>query len=93
MTIIKIAETKEDAWNIQETYKGKPHGWIQWKGTDVCMDIYCACGHHSHIDAEFAYHVECPKCHKVYMCNGHIELIELKTKPDQCVVMDESEDC
>jgi hypothetical protein len=87
----KIAETKDEAWNIQETYKGKPHGWIQWKGTDVCMDIYCACGHHSHIDAEFAYYVECPKCHKVYMCNGHIELIELKIKPDHCVVMDK--DC
>lgn len=22
----------------------KPHGWIQWKGTDVCVDIYCKCG-------------------------------------------------
>ncbi len=91
--IMKKAKDKNHAWQIQEKYSGQPHGWIQWKGTGVCMDIYCACGHYSHIDAEFAYHVECPKCHKVYMCNGHIELIELETRPDTCVVMDTNEDC
>lgn len=38
------------------------HGWIQWKGTDVCMDVHCKCGEHSHLDAEFAYYIKCPKC-------------------------------
>lgn len=31
-------------------YEG-PTGFIQWKGTDVCMDVYCKCGYHSHIDS------------------------------------------
>jgi len=82
----KKAITSDDAWGIQEMYKGNPHGWIQWKGTEVCMDIYCSCGKHSHIDADFAYYVECPSCGKIYFCNGHIELIELEKKPEQCVV-------
>jgi len=50
------------------------------------MDIHCKCGHHSHIDAEFAYHVRCPKCGTFYMCNGHIELIEIEEEPPTCVV-------
>ena len=83
---VKKAKNKEEAWKIQETYNGKPHGWVQWKGTDVCMDVHCKCGAHCHIDADFAYHVKCMECGTVYMCNGHIELIELEETPDSCVV-------
>jgi len=43
----------------------------------------------SHIDADFAYHVKCPKCGTVYMCNGHIELIELEQEPENCVISPE----
>ena len=82
----KIAQNSEEAWNIQETYKNKAHGWIQWKGTDVCMDIQCKCGYHFHIDSDFAYYVKCPKCCKIYMCNGHIELIETKEVESNAIV-------
>ncbi len=88
----KKAVDKDEAWDIQEKYEGKPYGWIQWKGTGVCMDIHCKCGHHSHIDADFAYHVKCPSCKTVYACNGHIELIELEKEPDSCVVMQTREE-
>jgi hypothetical protein len=83
---MKKAKNKSEAWDILETYKGKPHGWIQWKGTDVCMDIYCKCGAHLHVDDTFVYHIKCKECDTVYMCNGHIELIELEEEPDGCVV-------
>lgn len=43
-----------------------PHGFIQWKGTDVCMDLYCECGCHWHIDADFAYFTRCPRCGASY---------------------------
>lgn len=59
----------------EKEVEGKPHGFIQWKGTNVCMDVYCECGCHSHIDAEFAYYVRCPKCKKIYMCNPFVRLI------------------
>ena len=90
----KKAKNRDEAWEMQEMYKDKPHGWVQWKGTDVCMDVHCKCGHHSHIDADFAYFVKCPKCGTVYMCNGHIELIEVEQEPDNCVItpnLDEDE--
>ena len=72
----------------------KPHGWIQWQGTDVCMDIYCKCGYHSHIDAEFAFYVKCPYCGTVYECNGNIELIEtVETEeiPNECIIKPEKD--
>lgn len=83
---MKKAKTPEEGWEIQDKKEGQPHAWIQWKGTDVCMDVYCKCGKHFHIDAEFAYYVKCPKCKTVYMCNGHIELIEIENEPENCVV-------
>lgn len=56
---------------------GAPHCWIQWKGTNVCMDFYCKCGAGGHIDNWSVYYIECPECGAVYMTNGHIELVEL----------------
>ncbi len=82
----KKAKNRDEAWKIQDTKEGQPHGWIQWKGTNVCIDIHCKCGHMSHVDDDFMYNVKCPECGVVYMCNGHIELIELEDEPDGCVV-------
>lgn len=61
-------------WKATE---GKAQASVQWKGTNVCMDIWCTCGHHSHLDDFFAYSVKCPGCGKVYACNENIELVEL----------------
>lgn len=44
------------------TIQPAPNCFIQWKGTDVCMDFRCTCGQHYHIDAEFAYALHCVKC-------------------------------
>lgn len=88
----KIVETTNDIWNVQETYKDKPHGWIQWKGTGVCMDVHCKCGEMTHVDADFCYHIKCCHCGTVYAVNGHVEFIELIEEPDTCVVMSEGEE-
>lgn len=79
---MKKAVNYKQAWEIQDKQEGKPHGWVQWKGTDVCMDVHCKCGHHSHVDGMFAHHVKCPNCGTYYFCNGHIELIEIEERPD-----------
>lgn len=58
--------------------KGSPQGWIQFKGSDLCIDLTCICGNKGHVDgADFLYYAKCGKCGKTYMLNGHIELIEL----------------
>lgn len=38
------------------------HTFIQWKGTDVCLDFICICGAQGHFDGYFAYVLECSKC-------------------------------
>ena len=85
----KKAKNIKEARKIQETYKNKPHAWTQWKGTNICMDVHCKCGYHSHLDASFAYHIKCFKCGTVYLCNGHIELIELEEEPEDFVCITE----
>lgn len=57
--------------------KGKPHGWIQWKGTDVCIDLHCACGERFHFDGDFLYYVQCPGCERVYAVGSNVILHEL----------------
>lgn len=54
-----------------------PHGWVQWKGTEVCMDLHCACGHHGHVDADFFYYYRCPACKKAYAVGQVVKLIAL----------------
>lgn len=43
-----------------------PSAFIQWKGTNVCMDFYCRCGAHCHFDGDFAYTVKCPHCNTIW---------------------------
>jgi len=61
----------------QDNPKGEAHGWIQWKGTDVCMDMHCKCGYHGHMDTDFLYHYMCPKCERKYAVGSNVKLIEL----------------
>jgi len=77
----KIAQTRDEAWEIQEQYVDKPHGWIQWQRTNVCMDVHCACGSLLHFDESYLFYVKCGDCQRTYMCNGHIELIEVRYDP------------
>lgn len=84
----KIAATFEEAHKIETRQDGKPRGWIQWKGTDVCMDLHCKCGGQFHIDCMFVYGWRCPKCKTIYMCNAHVEMIEVTAESNlenECV--------
>jgi len=81
----KRTKTCTKAWNIQETFGDIAHGWIQWKGTEVCMDIHCDCGELTHVDGDFAYVIICGACGKKYFVNGHVELIEIEEiDPNMC---------
>lgn len=53
------------------------YGWIQWKGTSVCMDTHCICGYEGHVDTDFFYRYECPKCHRKYAVGQNVKLIEM----------------
>jgi uncharacterized Zn finger protein len=42
------------------------NAFIQWKGTDLCMDFSCECGESGHFDGAFAYAVRCRNCGAVW---------------------------
>ena len=65
-----------------------PHGWVQWKGTDVCCDIHCECGEHTHFDGMFMYYVKCPHCGQVYECGGHIKLYPIDHEPQNTKLLE-----
>lgn len=60
-----------------EVRKG-PHGSIQWKGTDVCLDVRCSCGEYTHVDAEFAYYIRCGACGKLWAACANIRLVAIE---------------
>lgn len=52
-------------------------GRIQWKGTDVCIDIWCKCSESAHIDGDFFYHWRCPACGQWYATGERIKLLPM----------------
>lgn len=65
---------------------GRPFGWIQWKGTNVCLDFHCTCGVHGHVDAEFAYTIKCGKCGQVYNMPGYVEAVPIDGPGDELTI-------
>lgn len=49
-----------------------PSAFIQWKGTDVCMDFSCDCCEGFHIDAMFVYAVKCHACGTIWQMPSHV---------------------
>lgn len=69
-----------------------PHAWIQWKGTNVCMDIRCSCGVLSHVDADFAYYVTCGACGKTWVMCATIKMLPAEKAPERSVTSHVSSD-
>jgi hypothetical protein len=42
--------------------KEQPYVFIQWKGTDACLDFHYKCGAFHHFDGYFAYVLKCVNC-------------------------------
>ena len=47
------------------------YGKIQWKGTEICMDVTLPCGCCPHIDGGFAYFIRCD-CGHVYQTGTYV---------------------
>lgn len=76
----KIDLSLKDGWERifkEDNPKSESGGWIQWKGTDVCMDIHCVCGADDHYDGQFFYFYECPSCSRVFGVGQNIKFVEL----------------
>jgi hypothetical protein len=55
------------SWSLDASPEGTElRTFVQWKGTDLCMDAWCVCGKHPHFDGCFTYQVRCDGCGQVY---------------------------
>ena len=63
-------------WSIRK-WPSPSAAFIQWKGTQVCMDCCCTCGHSFHVDDDFTYAVQCPKCERRFEMSSVIEMREM----------------
>ncbi len=45
-----------------------PVAYIQWKGTEACLDVYCTCGGQFHLDTEMptATALRCGGCRQLW---------------------------
>jgi hypothetical protein len=56
--------------------------FVQWKGTDVCLDLNCLCGYHGHFDGDFAYFLRCGSCGRTYEMPHTFEVTPDETPED-----------
>lgn len=58
------------------------HAFIQWKGTDACIDIWCECGAAYHSDGEeFLYSVQCSACGAIYEMDSYVRM---RRRSEEC---------
>jgi hypothetical protein len=55
----------------------EPHGWVQLKNTEICIDLHCECGAHGHYDGYFCHEVKCKHCGKCYKVGMNVALIPM----------------
>ncbi len=65
--------------SVDQVDNATPYAFIQWKGTDACMDFYCRCGAQHHFDGEFAYYYRCKACGLHYKVGSYVALYEMTT--------------
>jgi len=59
-------------WSIDRSVNPPDKAFIQWKGTDVCMDLTClGCGERLHVHGDFAYYVRCHVCDQLHCFVGY----------------------
>lgn len=83
-----------ELFNQEAVPNDQPHGWIQWKGTDVCVDLRCVCGIQGgndpigHYDGYGMYAVQCNACGRVYRVMQNIGLVEAVTDEQREYLLD-----
>lgn len=68
--------------------EGTTNVFLQWKGTDVCLDFYCACGGEGHFDGYFAGALRCPGCGAVYAMPALIYPAKVESESRQPTIVD-----
>ena len=68
-----MPDHESDPWRLGKP-DARPNTFIQWKGTDVCIDLYCTCGEQCHFDGFFLYAWQCPYCKRCWEMSCVVEM-------------------
>lgn len=74
-------EPDERQWELDKPFL-EANAFIQWKGTDVCMDFRCTCGGSFHFDGFFAYAVQCGDCGTIWEMPSKV--FPRRVAPERC---------
>lgn len=69
----------------------RPDAFIQWKGTNACIDLYCTCGEQFHFDGYFAYELTCGHCGQTYEMPNMLRVHPVEPSRGLKLVFDETE--
>lgn len=62
--------------------RARPSNNVQWKGTDLCLDLYCDCGMSSHADGYSFSYVQCPGCDVIYKLQHNVPMTKVQRHDD-----------
>jgi hypothetical protein len=68
---------------------GRPEAFVQWKNTDACLDLYCACGEQFHFDGYFAYELTCGHCGQTYELPNTLRIHPVEPSRRMVIIFDE----
>ena len=68
----------------------RPDVFLQWKNTDACMDLWCACGADLHFDGYFADELTCGHCGQTWKLPHKLEPQAVKPSRQLKLVFDEA---
>lgn len=71
--------------------KERPDAFIQWKGTDACLDLYCTCGGQFHFDGYFAYELTCGACGQTWEFPNTLRVYPVEPSRGLTLVFDSRE--
>ena len=64
----------------------KAKTFIQWKSTDIMIEVYCPCGGGGYFSGWFMYFIKCTSCGQVYECGTSIELKPIDEAPKGVII-------
>lgn len=78
----KVDQLNEHSHQV-DVHPDKGYASIQHKGSDLCMDVHCECGHHGHIDEAFCLYYQCQACQRVFIVGA---VLMLASVPEDLVL-------
>jgi hypothetical protein len=69
----------------------RPDLFLQWKGTDACLDLYCACGQDLHFDGYFAHELTCGHCGQTWELPHKLAVTPVEPSRQLTLIFDETD--